>query len=95
MRLPLEKTMALQDHSRKSALLQELARIREDFYQRGESVADWSRLHGFRPNAVYRVLSGQSLAARGNAHKIAVALGIKGSVPSSEHTRGDEKGAPM
>lgn len=58
-------------------------RIREDFYQRGESVAEWSRHHGFRAGAVYRVLSGQSLAARGNAHKIAVALGVKGkSLPS-------------
>ncbi|WP_082680382.1 hypothetical protein [Paucibacter sp. KCTC 42545] len=62
-------------------------RIREDFYQRGESVAEWSRHHGFRPGAVYRVLSGQSLAARGNSHRIAVALGVKGRSMQSELTQ--------
>lgn len=69
--------MTPQTSSQKSALMRELAKVREDFYLRGESVAEWSRRHGFRPNAVYRVLSGQSLAARGDAHRIAVALGLK------------------
>lgn len=72
-----------QTSSQRSALMQELTKVREDFYLRGESVAEWSRQHGFRPNAVYRVLSGHSLAARGNAHRIAVALGLKPTLRDS------------
>lgn len=71
------------DLSKKSAWLQQIARVREDFFARGLTVAEWSREHGFPPNAVYRVLSGHSLAMRGNAHKIAVALGVK-VVPSNQ-----------
>jgi gp16 family phage-associated protein len=55
----------------------ELARVRAGFVQRGESIADWSRQHGFPPNAVYQVLSGYTCGMRGTAHHIAVALGIK------------------
>lgn len=79
---------------RKTALQQDIAKVREEFYRRGESVAAWSRLHGFRPNAVYHVLSGQSLAARGESHRIAVALGIKEASPESLPTNG-EKGEEM
>lgn len=73
-----ENTMDPHNPSHKSAWHQQLAQVRKDFFERGISIADWSREHGFRPNAVYRVLSGGSLAMRGNAHAIAVALGVKG-----------------
>ena len=55
----------------------ELARVRAGFVQRGESIADWARQHGFPPNAVYQVLSGYTSGMRGTAHQIAVALGVK------------------
>lgn len=55
----------------------ELNRIREDFYLRGESVAAWSRKQGFDPNMVYQVLSGRCLGRRGTSHQIALALGLK------------------
>jgi gp16 family phage-associated protein len=62
-----------------------LAQVRAEFFERGESVAEWSRRHGFRANAVYQVLSGHTAASRGNAHQIAVALGLKG--PSSVQSK--------
>jgi gp16 family phage-associated protein len=55
----------------------DLDRIREDFYQRGESVAEWARAHGFDPNLVYQILNGRCLARRGTSHQIALALGLK------------------
>lgn len=54
-----------------------LNRVRLGFFERGETIAAWSREHGFEPDAVYQVISGRTLAVRGNAHRIAVALGIK------------------
>ncbi|MCE4555590.1 DNA-binding protein [Pelomonas cellulosilytica] len=62
----------------------QVARVRADFNERGESIADWSRQHGFHPNAVYQVLGGYTQAMRGNAHRIAVALGIKQSPAPKE-----------
>ena len=55
----------------------DLNRIRDEFYRRGESVAAWSRRQGFDPNMVYQVLSGRCLARRGTSHRIAIALGLK------------------
>lgn len=57
----------------------QFARARAGFFQRGESIAEWARKHGFRPNAVYQVLNGHALPSRGQAHQIAVALGVKPS----------------
>ena len=54
-----------------------LLRAKEEFYLRGESVAEWARRHNFPLNAVYHVLNGHSLAKRGHSHRIAVALGLK------------------
>ena len=51
--------------------------IRELFEINGESIAQWSRRHGFSPALVYRVLRGDTTAKRGQTHEIAVALGIK------------------
>ncbi|MCX2864308.1 DNA-binding protein [Paucibacter sp. PLA-PC-4] len=55
----------------------DLTRVREDFYLRGQSVASWARDHGFDPNMVYQVLSGRCHARRGSSHQIAQALGLK------------------
>jgi gp16 family phage-associated protein len=60
--------------------------VRAAFYDRGEDVASWARARGFRPANVYRVLSGQSKAKRGEGHRIAIALGLK---PSAVPRLGD------
>lgn len=55
------------------------ADVRQAFVEAGLSVTDWADTHGFRRESVYAVLSGRSKGRRGQAHKIAVALGLKGS----------------
>jgi gp16 family phage-associated protein len=55
----------------------DLEHARQRFYLRGQSVAEWSRAHGFDERQVYSVLSGRSKALRGRAHLIAVELGLK------------------
>lgn len=54
-----------------------LETVKQRFYLRGESVAEWARAHRFDERHVYSVLSGRSKATRGQAHLIAVALGLK------------------
>lgn len=55
----------------------ELSRVKQQFYARGEGIAQWATANGFSAAMVYSVLSGRSKARRGQAHLIAVALGIK------------------
>lgn len=45
--------------------------------QRGETITQWSANHGFNRHAVYRVLNGFDKAHYGQAHQIAVAIGMK------------------
>lgn len=61
----------------------ELIRVKDEFFARGETIAEWARQHGFTSNAVYQVLSGRCQASRGDSHLIAVALGLKAK-PSSQ-----------
>ena len=48
-----------------------------EFRTSGRSIAEWARLNGFNVNIVYQVLRGERKAIRGQAHDIAVRLGIK------------------
>ena len=52
-------------------------RARKKFEDSGVTVADWARRHGFSVQCVYDVLRGKSVGRRGEAYKVAVALGIK------------------
>lgn len=54
-----------------------LEHIRDEFFLRGESVAEWAARQGFPPSLVYQVLSGRCKASRGKSHLIAVRLGLK------------------
>ena len=56
---------------------EQLVLVKGSFDDRGESVAEWARLHGFSRHLVYAVLSGKCRAKRGQGHLIAVALGLK------------------
>lgn len=60
--------------------------IRDLFEINGESIAHWSRCHGFSPALVYRVLRGEATAKRGQTHAIAIALGIKRAPTEDEKT---------
>jgi gp16 family phage-associated protein len=61
--------------------------VKEEFLSAGRSIAEWARERGFNPNIVYGVLRGERRAIRGQAHAIAVSLGMKkGTLRSSVHT---------
>lgn len=80
----LKKYTAVQDRMRRFDPRQ-LESIRESFFARGETVADWSRRHGFEPAMVYQVLAGRRACRSGSAHHIALALGLK-KPPSDAET---------
>ncbi|WP_026601662.1 hypothetical protein [Methylomonas sp. 11b] len=44
---------------------------------RGETVVEWAEKHEFPAWAVYRLTAGLNKGKRGQAHRIAVAMGIK------------------
>ena len=62
-----------------------LERVREGFFQRGESVSSWSRKRGYNHRVVYSILGGNLRCASGICHRIAVDLGLKeaGHVPET------------
>ena len=55
----------------------ELDAVKRRFYSEGICVADWARSHGFSSQLTYSLLAGRQRARRGEAHRIAVALGLK------------------
>lgn len=56
---------------------QRLSSVRQQFKDRGESIADFCRKHGLDYDVTQRVLQGRSKGVRGQAHKAMVALGLK------------------
>lgn len=56
--------------------------VRYRFFIGGVSVADWARTHGFSSQLTYSLLAGRLRAKRGEAHRIAVALGLKPNADS-------------
>jgi gp16 family phage-associated protein len=54
-----------------------LDQVRAEFTEAGVSVAEWARVNGFTRETVVDVLRGQSKGLRGEAHRAAVALGLK------------------
>lgn len=53
------------------------AQAKQWFVNNGVTVREWSRKHGFHPEIVYSVLRGKTKGRFGQAHEIAIALGIK------------------
>lgn len=53
--------------------------------QQGKSVQQFARENNVDPATTYQVLAGRKKGRRGEAHKVAVLLGIKvGTIPSQE-----------
>lgn len=71
MRLPLKSSV--QKHSNTEE-------IQKRFRAAGLSVTDWAKANNFDRNLVYRVIHGRMKGHRGEAHRIAVALGLKAEV---------------
>ena len=57
--------------------------VKADFRRRGVTVAQWARQHGYGYQQVLDVLRGRTRGNYGEAHNIAVALGIKDGTPTT------------
>ena len=57
--------------------MNKLEAVKADFENRGEAISEWAQREGFEPRNVYAVLSGRNRGIRGEAHIIAVRLGLK------------------
>lgn len=53
------------------------AEVHAAFRQAGISISEWARAHGFHRMTVVDVLRGQRKGTRGEAHRVAIALGLK------------------
>lgn len=62
----------------------DLAAVKHQFWLNGESIASWANRHGFSPATTYSLLAGRLRANRGEAHRIAVALGLKPASTDNE-----------
>jgi gp16 family phage-associated protein len=51
--------------------------IKTKFRMRGLTISQWARDHGYKPAKVIRVLNGFDKGNYGQAHEIAVKLGMK------------------
>lgn len=51
--------------------------VRAEFKRKGVSITAWALSHGFSTNLVFEVLAGRKKCVRGQAHKVAVLLGLK------------------
>lgn len=56
--------------------------VRSIFNESGISIAEWARAEGFSAALAYQVIEGKRRCVRGQSHRIAVALGLKGGVIS-------------
>jgi gp16 family phage-associated protein len=53
--------------------------ITERLWEEGKTVSEWAKERGFPVRAVRAVIYGHNQGNWGQAHRIAVALGLKGS----------------
>jgi gp16 family phage-associated protein len=52
-------------------------RVRAAFATAGIAISDWARANGFAYMTVVDVLHGRRVGTRGEAHRVAVSLGLK------------------
>jgi gp16 family phage-associated protein len=68
----------LHSMSKKQALLKtRCLKALDDLHTAGVSVSQWARDNGYSRDVVASVVYGRSACLRGQAHEVAVALGIK------------------
>jgi gp16 family phage-associated protein len=58
--------------------------VQEWFETHGIAISDWAKENGFTANVVYTLLSGRTRGRRGEAHRAAIALGMKPTPGSSD-----------
>lgn len=54
-----------------------LEQVKARFVREGKTFTGWAKENGFPPATVIAVVNGTNKGRRGNAHKVAVALGLK------------------
>lgn len=54
-----------------------LEQVKERFARKGIAWKDWAKENDFSYGAVIRVINGVNKGRRGEAHRVAVALGLK------------------
>ena len=57
---------------------------REALKAKGVSITQWAIANKYSPNLVYEVLGGRKKCIRGQAHEIAIKLGLKSGVICSD-----------
>lgn len=57
-----------------------LQQVRDEFARQGQTARGWAKANGFHESTVYEVLAGRKKCLRGEAHKVAVVLGLKQGV---------------
>lgn len=73
-----------------AATLKTRAEVRDDFSRKGWSISNWAREHRYSPNMVIAILADDERnprlkCLRGDAHNIAVELGLKDGEVSRAH----------
>ena len=76
----MPRTSTLKQSTVKNPVLLTVEQARAQLDARGESVAEFARRNKLNRRSVYGVLYGNNKGRRGDAHKAAVALGIKAGV---------------
>lgn len=57
--------------------LRTVEEVKQELAERGISVNEWARQMGYSPGLVHQVLAGRLKCVRGQAHDVAVVLGLK------------------
>lgn len=52
-------------------------KVRSELLAKGQTIVQWAKQEGFPVRSVRAVIYGQNKGCHGQAHKIAVALGLK------------------
>lgn len=63
------------------------AQVRAEFLRTGKAISVWAREHGFSQSLVFEVLRGRLKGRRGQAHEVAVLLGLKDGVIESRNPK--------
>lgn len=68
--------------------------VRAELKRQGVSISQWAAANGFTTNLVFEVLAGRKKGIRGQAHNIAVKLGLKdGSICADPATALERRAA--
>ena len=74
------------------------AQVRQAFIEDGVTVTEWAAKHGYSRQAVYAALNGRARGLRGEAHRVAVALGLRpapsGRTEALPGARSHARGSP-